>query len=81
MMIILPYIDNREDSEDTINIELSNMYQWSASNKLSLNIKNTKFMVFYTTKTHIEYSDLNINGIAIEKIIIYVSSAYIYNKQ
>ena len=61
-------IENREHCEDTINKELSNIHQWLTSNKLSLNIKKTKFMVFHTTKKKIEYPDLNINGIAIEKI-------------
>ena len=43
-------IENREHCEDTINKELSNIHQWLTSNKLSLNIKMTKFMVFHTTK-------------------------------
>ena len=54
--------------EDTINKELSNIHQWLTSNKLSLNIKKSKCMVFHTTKKKNEYSDLNINDIAIEKI-------------
>ena len=43
-------IENREYCENTINKELSNIHQWLTSNKLSLNIKNTKFKVFHTTK-------------------------------
>ena len=43
-------IENREDCEDIINKELSNIHQWLTSNKLSLNITNTKFIVFHTTK-------------------------------
>ena len=63
-------IENRENCKDTIKKEFSSMHQWLTSNKLSLNMKKTKFMVFHTTKKIIEYPDLNINGIAIEKISI-----------
>ena len=68
---------NREDCEDIINKELSNIHQWLTSNKLSLNIKNTKFMVFHTTKKKIKYPYLNINSIAIEELIHLVFSVYI----
>ena len=43
-------IENRKHRKDTINKKLSNIHQWFTSNKLSLNIKKTKFMVFHTTK-------------------------------
>ena len=62
-------IENRKHCEDTINKKLSNIQQWFTSNKLSLNIKKTKCMVFHTTKKKIEYPDIYINGIAIEKKI------------
>ena len=61
-------IESRKNCEDTIINELSNIHQWLSSNKLSLNIKNTKFRVFQTTKKKIEYSYLNLNCIAIEKM-------------
>ena len=79
--IVYYNIENREDCEDTINKELSNIHQWLTSNKLSLNIKNTKFMVFHTAKKTIEYPDLNINGIAIENNNKFsVPGLYINNK-
>ena len=40
-------IKNREDCEDTINNALSNIHQWLTSNKVSLNIKKTTFMIFH----------------------------------
>ena len=43
-------IENREECKDIINKELSIIHQWLTSNKLSLNINNTKFMVFHTTE-------------------------------
>ena len=53
-----------------INVELSKVNDWLAVNKLSLNVKKTKFMVFHTAKKNITsyIPDLEIGGIKIDKV-------------
>ena len=46
-------------SEVTIDNELSKINEWLSSNKLSLNIKKTKFRVFHTPQTRVNYPFLN----------------------
>ena len=40
-------------SEDIINTELTKVSEWLAANKLSLNVKKTKCMVYTTEKSDI----------------------------
>jgi hypothetical protein len=40
-------VDNVVDITETINKELIKVHKWLCANKLSLNLKKTKFMVFY----------------------------------
>ena len=46
---------NGVNSEVKINNELSKISEWLSSNKLSLNIKKTKFMVFHTPQRRVNY--------------------------
>ena len=58
------------DLTNTINKELSSVHDWLAVNKLSLNIKKTKFMIFHTRQTNIEQyiPDLKIADKLIERV-------------
>ena len=53
-----------------LNSELSKVNDWLAVNKLSLNIKKTKFMIFHTSKKKIQdcIPNLTIGGVAIERV-------------
>ena len=59
---------DKYSSNNSINIELSKISNWLSSNKLSLNVKKTKFMVFHTMQRKIEYPKLIINNVAIEMV-------------
>ncbi len=59
---------NHTVGEAEINMELNNIYTWLLSNKLSLNVKKTKFMVFHHHRKIVEYPSLNINNKAIERV-------------
>ena len=50
-----------------INDELSGVYNWLAVNKLSLNIKETKYMIFHAINKHIDGS---VTPVPIDKIPI-----------
>ena len=56
------------NSEVKINNELSKISEWLSSNKLSLNIKKTKFMVFHTPQKRVNYSVLKLNNVNIERV-------------
>ena len=53
-----------------INEELNFVYEWLCLNKLSLNIKKTKFMIFHHRQRNIEsiIPNLSINGHVIERV-------------
>ena len=54
---------------DNINTELSNISDWLAVNKLSLNVKKTKYMVFHHINKKIPDSlQLHINSITIDRV-------------
>ena len=55
-------------SSDIINFELNKVYDWLTSNKLSLNVKKTKYMVFHTSQRIINYPPLKINNIQIDRV-------------
>ena len=50
------------------NAELENINKWLCSNKLSLNIKKTKFMVFHQNQKQVQYPNININNIEINHV-------------
>ena len=53
-----------------INDELAEVYDWLAANKLSLNVKKTKYVIFHATnkKNWDVVPDLEINGIPLERV-------------
>ena len=55
-------------SEDIINTALTKVSEWLAANKLSLNVKKTKCMVFHTPQRKVTYPEIKINNILIERV-------------
>ena len=53
---------------ETMNCELQKLYEWMCVNKLSLNIKKTKFMLFTPKKSLKVEQNVFINGHIIEKV-------------
>ena len=51
-----------------MNIELNNIENWCKANKLSLNAKKTKYILFKPKKSHIHYGKLIFGGTEIERI-------------
>ena len=60
-------IDQNVD-EDTINNELAKIWEWLIANKLLLNTKKTKYMVFHTNQRNVTYPNLVINNSIIERV-------------
>ena len=54
-------------NENHLNSELNKISEWLASNKLSLNARKTKCMVFHTVQRKVEYPILTINNTVIER--------------
>ena len=55
--------------ESKMNIELEKIYDWLIVNKLSLNIKKTKYMLFHTINTKFTFvPKLVINSITLERV-------------
>ena len=66
---VFPYIEIDQNYEQKINKELEKVYDWLAINKLSLNVRKTKFMLFHTRGTKFNYiPKININGIDLERV-------------
>ena len=63
-------IDNNHIVSTAINSELNLIFEWLSLNKLSLNVKKTKMMVFHYRQRNIDniIPKLEINGIAIERV-------------
>ena len=59
---------NQNISEEVINVELLKPWDWLGSNKLSLNIAKTKYMVFHTSKRNMIYPNLKVNNNTIERV-------------
>ena len=53
-----------------INNDLAKVYDWLAVNKLSLNVRKTKYVIFHATNKRIEgvIPNLEINGIPLERV-------------
>ena len=66
-------------SEDIINNELTNVSEWLAANKLSLNLKKTKYMVFHTPQRKVTYPEIKINNILIERVSEFSFLCNIFN--
>ena len=61
---------NKSDISENINSELKRVSDWLALNKLSLNVKKTKFMLFHYKQKNISsyIPEIMIDGIAIERV-------------
>ena len=60
-------INNDNDIETLINDELCKITNWLPANKLSLNVKKTKFMDFHSDRKHVVYPILSINDTVIKR--------------
>ncbi len=54
--------------QTTINNELQNINDWLKTNKLSLNVKKSKFMIFHTPQRKIDPIEIKIDGTVIERV-------------
>ena len=61
-------IDSDHTSSTMINDELKKISRWLAANKLSLNVRKTKYMVSHTARKLIDYPVLQIDNFTIERI-------------
>ena len=61
---------NLDDSTSDILLdnELTKITDWLSSNKLSLNVKKTKFMVFHSPQRRVNYPTLKLNNVNIERV-------------
>ena len=61
---------SKQNLSNTINKELENVHNWLAVNKLSLNVKKTKFMVFHTRQHNIQLHipELKIGNKTIDRV-------------
>ena len=68
--LLLP-ISSSNYEPDKINHELNNIYNWLCLNKLSLNIKKTKFMIFHTLHKNIDsmIPQIKIKDTCIERVL------------
>ena len=66
-------------SEDIINNELTKVSECLAANKLSLNVKKTKYMVFHTPQRKVTYPEIKINNILIERVSEFSFLGTIFN--
>ena len=59
---------NNDINDNEINHQLNTISEWLLSNKLSLNIKKTKYMVFHTNQRRVLYPKLYLNLMEIERV-------------
>ena len=59
---------NNDTNDNEINHQLNIISEWLLSNKLSLNIKKTKYMVFHTNQRRVLYPNLYLNMMEIERV-------------
>ena len=57
-----------EQFSENINIKLSKINNWLRTNKLSLNARKTKLMIFHKPQKKVEWPLLQINGTEIESV-------------
>ena len=53
---------------DEINTELNKISIWLNVNKLSLNVKKSKYMVFHSPMKKVEFPNIKINNVAIVRV-------------
>ena len=61
-------LDKTAESEFIVNNERAKFSVWLSANKLSLNVKKTKFMVFHSTRKKVKYPTLRINNILDKRV-------------
>ena len=61
-------VDSNNNYNDIINNELEKVNNWLVSNKLSLNAKKTKYMVFHKQNKTVMDLNISINNVAISKV-------------
>ena len=76
----LSNFDNKNDSNTNINIELVLLNDWLKLNKLSLNEKKTKFMMFYSQQREVPNIKLSMNNTDLEPITDFNFLGIIINK-
>ena len=59
---------NNDINDNEINRQLNTISEWLLSNKLSLNIKKTKYMAFHTNQRRVLYPNLYLNMMKIERV-------------
>ena len=57
--------------ETEVNLELQNVYQWLIANKLTLNVKKSKFMIVTNKKNVCHTPSIGINGKSLEECDYY----------
>ena len=59
-----------DDNNEVLNVELDKIFQWLCANKLSVNIKKTKYILFHNLHKNIENIklDLKLNNTLIERV-------------
>ena len=59
-----------DDNNEVLNVELDKIFQWLCANKLSVNIKKTKYILFHNLHKNIENIklDLKLNNTSIERV-------------
>ena len=56
------------NKEEIINNELENVNRWLVSNKLSLNVKKTKYMIFHKHDNNVTDQNISINNVSISRV-------------
>ena len=62
------YCNLNNNLTDIINGELDKINDWLSANKLSLNVKKTKYMVFHRSQKKVIYPLLKFNNVEIERV-------------
>ncbi len=68
LKLILKDTKSKLSIETIINNELENISNWLKTNKLSLNVKKTKYMIFHTAQRKVTTLHLTINNTIIERV-------------
>ncbi len=68
LKIIIKDSKNKQSIETVINNELEKISDWLKTNKLSLNVKKTKYMIFHTVQRKVTPLHLTINNTTIERV-------------
>ena len=59
---------NSINNVNRINEELCKVSAWLSANKLALNVAKTKYIMFHTINKRIQYPEMKLNNIAIERV-------------